>query len=280
LTTPPGPEEDWTTLLEWVRRSRGFDGRHYKPNYLRRRVAARMRAVGVPSYGKYLERLRSDPSEGDALFARLTIHVTEFFRDPEVYHALVERVLDPLRSGGGSREMKAWCAGCSTGEEPYSLALCLREWTARHPGWDFRVLATDIDEASVHAARVGDYPAASVSRLDARRVSRWFERTPERVRPLGELKGRIEFRVHDLLGGWPDGWTGFDLVFCRNLLIYLGGAQQQVLYRRFHGAMREGAALVLGKTEALLGKARRLFECIDIPNRIYRSLPGERAEDG
>jgi chemotaxis methyl-accepting protein methylase len=259
-----------------VRRSQGFDGRHYKPNYLKRRVAVRMRTVGAASHRDYLKVLERDPREAEALFKRLTIHVTEFFRDPEVYRAVESKVLpvleslsDPASDGGN---LKAWCAGCSTGEEPYSLALLLSEWTASRPGWDFDILATDIDEASIQAALKGMYTEESVARLPPSRLAVGFRRSEGKVRVADPVRSRVRFQVHDLLGDWPASWGEFDLILCRNLLIYLGAAQQQVLYSRFHQVLKPRGFLVLGRTEALLGKARRLFECVDIPNRFYRSV--------
>ncbi len=280
-------DRDWQAILEWVLRARGFDGGQYKPNYLKRRVAVRMRTVGAATYGDYRRILERDPREPDALLKRLTIHVTEFFRDPEVYRALEAKVLPALDSNDqsetGRRPVRAWCAACSTGEEPYSLAMLLAEWSAACPGRDFDILATDIDEVSIQTAQNGVYPEAAVASMEPDRVGRWFTREKGHVRVSGSLARRVRFEVHDLLGTWSDGWTGFDLILCRNLLIYLGAGQQQILYSRFHSVLEPEGFLVLGRTEALLGRARRLYECVDIPNRFYRPVqaggspdPGER----
>ena len=284
MSDPLKEERDWHAILDRVRQSQGFDGRHYKPNYLKRRIAVRMRAVGVSTYPDYLRILESDPLEAEALIKRLTIHVTEFFRDADVHRAVEEKVLSGLEGNAdpiSTRWMlRVWCAACSTGEEPYSLAMLLSEWIETRPGWDFHIIATDIDDASIQTAVKGEYPEASISRLAPPRVSRWFSCDGGKARVKESLKERVRFKVHDLLGPWPEILKGFDLVYCRNLLIYLGSAQQQILYGRFHQVMNPGSYLVLGRTEALLGLGRRLFECTDIPNRIYRSVKDEGSEEG
>lgn len=245
-----------------------------------------MRSVGAATYRDYLALLERDPREPEALFRRLTIHVTEFFRDPEVYQALREKVLPAIEAQADSVQgpwtLRAWSAGCSTGEEPYSLAILLSEWVSRRPGWDFRILATDIDEPSVSTAIRGEYPETAVAKVPPEFGTGHWVREGGRVVVSTALRGAIRFEVHDLLGPWPADRSGFDLILCRNLLIYLGAAQQQVLYGRFHEALKPRGHLVLGRTEALLGRARQLYECVDIPHRFYRTLerPAPAGNDG
>src|ERR1039457_2411400 len=138
----PIREEDphFKYILAFLLKAKGFDGHHYKPNYIKRRVAVRMRAMGTPTYQDYLRVLQNNRQEPSMLLDRLTIHVTEFYRDPEVYQALKTKIL-PSLSGEGESRIKVWCAGCSTGEEPYSIAMMLKEWTFTKPGFDFEILA-------------------------------------------------------------------------------------------------------------------------------------------
>jgi len=132
-----------TDILAFLLKSKGFDGHHYKRNYVKRRIAVRMRATGSSNYREYLKVLqgnrRSHPS-----FDRLTIHVTEFFRDPEVYQAILKKVLPSFSNLPGFK-LRVWCAGCSTGEEPYSVGMLLEEWAITQPGFAYEILATDID---------------------------------------------------------------------------------------------------------------------------------------
>jgi len=283
LKPPADDARSFDRILERVRQAQGFDGAQYKPNYMKRRIAVRMRAVGAETYREYLRILEKDPLESEQLSKRLTIHVTDFFRDPEVYEDLPERIskiseglMDPTTRNS---RFRIWSAGCSTGEEPYSLALVFHEWAEKHSGFDFEILATDIDDPSVATARQGEYPESAFSKMPGRRFNRWFKRDGAKVRAGEALRQKVRFETRDLLGSWEGGGEAFHLIFCRNLLIYLGARQQQKLFERFHGVLAPKGCLVLGKTEALLGPARRFFECVDIPNRIYRAVSQGRRDD-
>ena len=261
-------------ILEMLLRSKGFDGNRYKPNYIKRRIAVRMRATEKGTFSEYYHFLQRDPKEISKLLDRLTIHVTEFFRDPEVFNAL-ERVVFPTLSGAEGRTVRVWCAGCSTGEEPYSLAMILQERYVEN-GPDFSILATDIDPTSVRTAERSEYPAESVLKLPRERVARWFRTERNHVTVAKEIRQKVQFRTHDLLGRWSPSMTGFDLILCRNMLIYLTAIQQQGIYEGFYRALIPQGHLVLGLTETLLGASRRFFRCVDIRNRIYRAqeVPG------
>ncbi len=273
MTVKSEEDPNFNQILAFLLRAKGFDGHNYKPNYIKRRIAVRMRATGSVSYRDYLAVLGRDRMEPSHLLDRLTIHVTEFFRDPSVYKALTERIL-PEFSGVPGGKLRVWCAGCSTGEEAYSAAILLKEWVAAYPKLSIEILATDIDGASVKTAEKGDYPVEAVKRVPRPQVARWFRTVGSRVLVSQELKHLIRFRVHDLLGNWESALSGFHLLFCRNLLIYLTGPQQQKLYEHFAGAMVPGGYLVLGLTETLLGPARRFYRCVDVKHRIYQVLPG------
>ncbi|HJT25728.1 MAG TPA: protein-glutamate O-methyltransferase CheR, partial [bacterium] len=220
-------EEDphFNHILAFLLKAKGFDGHSYKPNYIKRRIAVRMRATGSPGYREYLGILEKEPLESSHLLDRLTIHVTEFFRDPSVYQALGEKILPGFKDIPNGR-LKVWCAGCSTGEEAYSVAILLKEWTAAHAELSFEILATDIDPASVKTAQTADYPVETVRHIPKNRVARWFRTVGPRVLVSQELKHLVRFRVHDLLGDWEPALSGFHLIFCRNLLIYLTSPQQ------------------------------------------------------
>ena len=271
----PAPAEDpnFNKILAFLLKAKGFDGQQYKPNYIKRRVAVRMRATGTPTYQDYLQVLQNNRQEPSHLLDRLTIHVTEFFRDPEVYQAVKNQVL-PEALGSNGKNLRVWCAGCSTGEEPYSVAITLEEWSFARPGVNFEVFATDIDPPSVRTAEKGEYPVEALKKLSRSQVTRWFHVEGPATRVVESLKKRIKFRVHNLLNEWPGDLSGFDIIFCRNLLIYLTASQQQKIYEQFAGALASGGFLVLGLTETLLGPSRRFFQCVDIRHRIYRRIEG------
>lgn len=272
MTVKSEEDPNFHHILSFLLKAKGFDGRWYKPNYIKRRIAVRMRATSSATYKDYLGLLERVPQESSLLLDRLTIHVTEFFRDPSVYAALEEKLLPGFKRVPGNK-LKVWCAGCSTGEEPYSVAILLKEWAAERPELSFEIFATDIDMTSVKTAEKGEYPLEAVKRLSRSRATRWFRTAGPSVLVSQELKHHIRFRVHDLLGDWDPLLSGFHLIFCRNLLIYLTSPQQQKLYAQFAQALLPGGYLILGLTETLLGPARRFYHCADVKHRFYRVLP-------
>jgi chemotaxis protein methyltransferase CheR len=150
------------------------------------------------------------------------------------------------------------------------VAITLEEWSFTRPGGSFEVFATDIDPPSVRTAEKGEYPLEALKKLGRSQVTRWFHVEGPTARVVADLKRRIKFRVHNLLNEWPADLSGFDVIFCRNLLIYLTSAQQQKIYEQFAGALAPRGFLVLGLTETLLGPSRRYFQCVDIRHRLYR----------
>ena len=275
----PLKEEDpgFQKILDYLLKSKGFDGNQYKQNYVKRRVAVRMRATGTHSYSDYLNALLNNQQEPTQLLDRLTIHVTEFFRDPDVYRAVKEKILPEL-SGVSDRKIKVWCAGCSSGEEPYSVAMMLKEWAFSQPGLTFEIFATDIDLGSVRTAEKGEYPAEAIRKLSKVQTTRWFYLEGARARVVLDLKKHIHFRVHDLISEWGGDFSGFHLIFCRNLLIYLTSGQQQKIYEQFARALAPEGHLILGLTETLMGASRKYFRCVDIRHRIYRRI--ETSDEG
>jgi len=206
------------------------------------------------------------------LVDRLTVHVTEFFRDPEVFSAVEDCIWPALQSSFPSEMWSVWSAGCSTGEEAYSLGILAHEWRREHPGPDFEILGTDIDPESVSAAERGVYPSTAIAKIPPDRQRRWFLWPGRRIEIIPECRRHVRFRVEDLTGPWEVDLPRYHLVFCRNLLIYLNAAQHQNLYGRFARVIRPGGFLVLGRTEAMLGGGRSFFHCVDARNRLYRRV--------
>lgn len=172
-------EEDpfFLKILEHVLAEKGFDGTHYKINYIKRRVAVRMRASGTRDYLEYYQALKKNRDEVSLLFDRFTIHVTDFFRDAEVYNSMKLKVLPEIFRQPGS-SLKIWCAGCSTGQEPYSIAITLRENSPKYAEKNIKIIATDIDDASIRFAERGTYPIASLKKLSSQQMSKWFLNSP------------------------------------------------------------------------------------------------------
>jgi len=239
----------------------------YKDRCLRRRLAVRMRACGVDDLMAYAEVLRASPDETRRLLGTLTINVSECFRNPEVWERL-EALLVPLVTGRRGA-IRAWSAGCAAGEEPYSLALLLdlvsRETLGAAP-LPALVDATDIDPESLARARRGRYPARVRGR---HRAAAGFGKEGDVVLVPEAIRSRVDVAAHDLLRD-PPPHPPYDLILCRNVLIYFERPAQEVLFTTFADALHPGGLLVLGRVESVLGPARERFELLYARERIYR----------
>ncbi len=260
-------------LLRQIKRDRNLDCDRYKEGFLTRRIAVRMRATSARDYFDYLKVLRESPEEYRMLFDELCINVTEFFRDKDVFKKIRDSVLPDIVEGKtkrGSRAITAWSAGCATGEEAYSVAALLLNATERALGeWRLSVLGTDVDKDALDVAKKGYYGADTAGSLGE--YIRFFE--PVKVEEKSFLRaGRIlreitMFRVADLVEFNPS--RKFDLILCRNVLIYFSKEVQVRIIQNFAGSLRNGGYLVLGKTETLLDKDCGL-EPVYARERIYR----------
>jgi two-component system CheB/CheR fusion protein len=273
--------DDGTYLAEIIallRQRTMHDFRLYKPGTLRRRIERRMAMAGLSmsSTGRYLTMLRADAAEIEKLASDLLIHVTSFFRDPNVF-ALLETdfIPDLLRSSAGEKTLRLWIAGCSTGQETYSLAMLFLEQIAKAKS-DLRlqVFASDVDPGAVARAREGLYPADIALEMSAERLARFFtiEDHGYRVRP--ELRETIVFAVQDVLADPP--FSRMDMISCRNLMIYLQPDAQAKVLSLFHFALREGGLLLLGNAEAV-NHAEGRFETVSTAERVYRRIGRNRS---
>lgn len=266
-------ERAFRALTEKISHARGITCAAYKDKCLRRRIAVRMRARGVHSFDAYAQLLDRDAHEYDQLLDALTINVTKFYRNPETWTALAPFLAEQWRARSG--ELAVWSAGCASGEEPYTVAVALAE-TARGAGRSggggrVRVTATDIDRLSLERAQAARYPASAFSEMPADLVTRWFEPPDaEGLRtPQSAIRGAVRVLRHDLTREPPPD-PPYDLVLCRNVVIYFDRATQERLFQAFAAALRPGGLLLLGKVETLFGPARELLRLEDPRERIYR----------
>lgn len=272
--TPPD-EEAFRALLEQVAQARGFACANYKDGCLRRRIAVRMRACGVPDFAAYAAYLTQHAAEYDRLVEVLTINVTRLYRDAAVWDALAEQVLPSLWDLGMGG-FTAWSAGCASGEELYTLAAVLHRHAQRTGTLGrlahARVIGTDIDDASLRAAARGAYPAASFAEMPDALRQRYFGAEPPHA-ALPDLRALVRVERRDLILD-PPPVDRLHLIVCRNVLIYVERASQEPVLRKFHDALVPGGVLVLGKVETLLGPSRALFETVDARQRIFRRRAG------
>lgn len=272
-------EQALLLLKKRIIEERGLDFSQYKDNYMKRRLAVRMRATKSENLYKYLQHLKRNPEEYDDLIRDLTINVTEFFRDSDVYEALIKKIIPDLlkeKALKSSFTLRVWSAGCSSGEEPYSVTIAIME-ALRKSGmqkdWSIRVTATDIDEGSLKKATEGVYPENSLPKTTD--ISSYFEKKGDKLKIKPEVSGCIRFVRQDL--NKPSGYKYMDLVLCRNVLIYFSRDKQINVIRSFEKSMASGGFLVLGKSETLPPAASSIFEPILRKERVYRKR-GDAAE--
>src|SRR6202453_5128937 len=272
---------DWLPeILDLLRKKTSHDFRLYKEGTLRRRIERRMAMASIETddIERYLEVLRSDEKELDSLATDLLINVTSFFRDPAVFDVLSEKIIpDLVRNHSIDQPLRVWIAGCSTGEETYSLAMLFREEiTAAKREIKLQIFASDVDADAVTIAREGLYPETIAADVSTARLTRFFSKDDHGYRVLPELRATIVFAVQDVLADPP--FSRLDLVSCRNLLIYLRPEAQEKVISFFHFALREGGILLLGSAETI-GSSKGRFEIISKTERLYRHIgrirPGE-----
>jgi two-component system CheB/CheR fusion protein len=255
-----------------LRSRHGCDFSQYKRSTIERRVARRMALQQVTRPETYLRHLQSSPQEQELLFSELLIGVTRFFRDPPAWNALRDDALPRLfadRPDGGL--LRAWVAGCSTGEEAYSLAIVFREALEKlrpKVSYSLQIFATDLDGNAIARARRGEYPANIASDVSPTRLGRFFVKEHEDAfRVNKEIRESVVLAQQDVTRDPP--FTRMDLVLCRNLLIYLEPDLQRRILPLFHYSLRPGGILFLGTAETLCGLTG-LFGPVDPKLRIYR----------
>jgi chemotaxis methyl-accepting protein methylase len=255
-------------LKQQIEEQAGFRCAGYKERCLRRRIAVRMRACAVHGYGDYRALLERDPDEYRKLVDAVTINVSKFFRNTEVWTLLAAEVIPRLVSLDAPR-INIWSAGAAAGEEIYSVAILLLEHAERER-FDlsrFRLVGTDIDLRTLDDARRGVYGAFALSETPRAMRERWFE-GPDLTLVRKEVRDMVEFAELDLIADpYP---TDQHLILCRNVVIYFERLVQEAVFRRFYNALVPGGHLLLGKVEALFGEPMRAFRTVVGRDRLFQ----------
>jgi len=259
VSTGGADERAFLALTEKISRARGVSCESYKNKCLKRRIAVRMRARGVHTYADYGELLDRDAREYQELLDALTINVTKFFRNSETWEAL-RPYLVSLASN--RPELRVWSAGCASGEEPYTIAILLLETLGEGRA---SIDATDIDRLSLERTRQARYPQTAFSEMPADLQQRYF-RDGQPIQPVRDL---VRVLPHDLTRD-PPPRPVYDLIVCRNVVIYFERAAQERLFQTFVHTLAPTGVLVLGKVETLFGPARTRLTVEDPRERIYR----------
>jgi chemotaxis protein methyltransferase CheR len=267
-------DEEFARLRELVREHTGIALSEAKRQLVYGRLARRLRALRMDNFAEYIKLLETgEGPELEEFVNAVTTNLTSFFREPHHFEFLASQMLPvAVQQRAGARKLRIWCCAASTGEEPYSISMVLREAQALLMGWDVKMLATDLDSAVLATAQAGVYGGDRFNGMDPKRLSRFFEKGSGshagKFRAKEELKSLITFRQLNLMRDWPIRGP-FDAIFCRNVIIYFDKATQRELFERMARLQRPGDFLFLGHSESLYRVSDR-YELIG--RTIYRRL--------
>jgi two-component system, chemotaxis family, CheB/CheR fusion protein len=254
------------TILNLLRGHSKHDLSLYKPSTLMRRIERRVAVHGLDSMASYAQFLVRNPQELDLLFAEMLIGVTSFFRDPDMWAELKDKILpDLLARRQDSPKLRAWVVGCSTGEEAYSLAMTFCEVCEATP-FSLQIFATDLNAEAIAVARRGQYPAKLDLALSPERLARFFKKREGGFQINKDIRDMVLFAQHDVIMDPP--FTRLDFLSCRNVLIYFDAMLQRRLMPLFHYSLRPGGLLVLGGSETV-GRPQSMFTPLSPKSRIY-----------
>jgi two-component system CheB/CheR fusion protein len=261
-------EDGFKQILSLLRIRSGVDFTYYKQTTIRRRITRRIALSMKDSVAEYLVYLKENNTEQDILYQDLLIPVTQFFRDPKIFENLTETIFPTLlKDRPGNEPLRIWVAGCSTGEEAYSIVMCLHEYLGdRASTFKLQVFATDISELAIAKARSGIYKKNELNEISASRLQQFFTKTDGKIRINKSIRDTCIFAYHNFLKDPP--FAKIDLISCRNALIYVEPILQKKVLTTFHYALREKGFLILGKSETAAQTAE-LFNAFDKNSKIY-----------
>ena len=267
-------DADFEKFRSTIKALTGINMGDSKKQLVQRRLSGRLAATASSSFSAYLQLLRDpDGREVEEFTNAVTTNLTSFFREKHHFEFLEKHFIPelPQRTGASGKRLRIWSAGCSTGEEPYSIAITLQESMPDLKSWDARVLCTDIDSQVLDTCRRGVYAADRIERVPSRLRSRWFQRSKNtaQVRVNPKLQELLTFKQLNLMGTWPMRGR-FDLIFCRNVIIYFDKETQRRLIARFADTLSDGGYLILGHSESLYNVSDR-FSLIG--QTVYRKEP-------
>jgi len=269
-------DKDFLELKTGIKQLLGFNTFQYKDTYLGRRFQARMRSYQLDNYHAYWELLKKDEQEQERLLKDLTINVTEFFRDNPVYHAFKDDVL-PTVINEKKGKIRIWSAGSSDGKEAYSIAIIATELLGENNARNrIEIIGTDIDRNCLQRATNGNFESRpGIFQTDIKQqlkfldsYDKYFDLEDKYYTAKPHLKKLVRFEYHDLISGSKK--RNFDIIFCRNVVIYFNRDLQNVLYMDFYNTLNENGFFIMGKTETLVGEAREHFTSYNSKERIFK----------
>lgn len=254
---------DLEDLKKWVLREFKINLSAYKSNQLHRRILSLMSRVGVNTVDEYIALLKKDESQRQKFLDFITINVTEFFRNPEIFSELKNKIESQLLPK--EKNLKIWSAACSIGAEPYSIAMILEnlKQKGRHS-----ILATDIDQNILERAKKGEYVSSEIKNVNKEYLQKYFTQIKDKYIIDPKIKSMVTFKRHDLILDNYD--KGFDLIVCRNVVIYFNQDVKNEIYRKFSASLKPGGLLFVGATESIYNYKDYGFE--KASTFIYKKL--------
>jgi two-component system CheB/CheR fusion protein len=266
-----GEADDFASILQMLRNLAGIEFRLYKPQTLRRRIARRMVLLRLDSLADYLKYLRGRSEELKILHEEVLINVTRFFRDPDFWHSMQIDVLPSFfKDRATDKPVRIWCAGCSSGEEAYSLAICVLEYLSLN-GLEtpVQIFGTDASDRSIEMARTAIYPESLMSELSPERIRRYFVKVDRGFQVSKRVRDTCIFARQNLSNDPP--FSHIDILSCRNVLIYFNQILQRQIMMTFHYALEPAGYMLLGMSETLR-EYSGMFSTVDRKNKIYTKI--------
>ena len=271
-----GAEDAYRQLITLLRLRKGTDFTYYKQTTIRRRITRRMALTKKTSLAAYLGFFKDNTAEQDLLYQDILIPVTGFFRDPTAYEVISEAILPLLfKDKDADNSLRIWIAGCSTGQETYSMAICLHEYLGdKIDDYKIQIFSTDVSEQAIDTARKGVYSKGEITGLSPQRLEKYFEKVDGSFRVAKFIRDLCVFASHNFLKSPP--FARMDFISCRNVLIYMEPFLQKRALSTFHYALRENGYLLLGRSETT-APAQDLFLPFERKEKVYirKSVPAK-----
>lgn len=257
-------------ILEYIRDKRGVDLSMYRQSFVFRHLRSRLLEAGCQSYLEYIAHMKSRAGEIDSLLEELSINVTQFFRDPDVFEAFSTKVLAEIvrrKESGGQRLIRVWSAACATGEEPYSIAMAMKEALGPDSPFIVRIWATDVDKDALQRAAAGTYPEKELKSVGKKFLEKYFKPSYNgtcSVTP--DIQSMVRFERLNLITDEP--LKSMDIIFCRNVMIYFTRQQQETLIHSFWESLNSRGYLITAKVESVWD--REGFSAVDPVCKIFQ----------
>lgn len=255
-------------VINEVKKKTGISIENFKPAFLERRVHYRMRTIGMENYEDYVKLLSTSFEEAKMLYAAFSINVTKFFRDPHVWEKLEKDVIPMFFRTTRFSPVRAWSCGSASGEEPHSISILLNDCLGEQKT-GYQVYATDINAEAINKSKKGVYKKESLINVNSQRINTYFEMIQKDYFQVdSRIRSKIEYDKTDMMKV-----TGkfFDIIFCRNVLIYYDRDAHEQIFKRFFDALKKDGILILGQDESMIGtKGSELFELLHPKERIYQ----------